>query len=371
MQILDSFKRVSAFFYKESLQALRDPSVLYITFIFPVVMLFLMGYAVSLDPKLTRVGVLSSSKDSSVSKFVQTLDNTDYFNAVYSDNIDELKKYQYQSNMPVIVSLPQDFSKKIAKKEAPTIQIISDGSEVVSAQLLSFYVRTLFNQYLADEGIRPKSLIKIDSRFWFNKSMESKNLMVPSSLVVILNIIGTLLTALVVAREYERGTLEAILATPLTKLEFIIAKILPYFVLGITSAALCLFYIYAWFDITPVSGYLTPLLICAVYLIPSLAQGLAISAVTKNQFVASTAAILAGFLPAIMLSGFIYEINSMPDWLQTLTHAFAGRFFLTAFNTAYTAGNVYELIIPNIIYMLTIALVFIIISNRVTKSRLQ
>lgn len=191
------------------------------------------------------------------------------------------------------------------------------------------------------------------------------------SIAIILTLIGTLLTALVVSREWERGTMEAIMSTPITIVELILGKLFPYFVLGIFSLIICVFITITWFEVPFLGSYWLLFATSSIYLFVALNLGLLISTVSKNQFVAAQAALIAVFLPALLLSGFLFQISSMPWWLQYITHAIPARYFISILQTLFLAGDIYEVIIPNLLIMLLLGSILFAIILKITKKRLD
>jgi ABC-2 type transport system permease protein len=189
-------------------------------------------------------------------------------------------------------------------------------------------------------------------------------------MAIVLTIIGTLLTALVIAREWERGTMEALMATPVSMAEFLATKVLPYFALGLSSALICTILAIAAFGVPFRGSPLALLLIVSAFMIPALGQGLFISGATKNQFVASQIALLTAFLPALMLSGFVFEISSMPRWIQILTYAVPVRYLLPLLQSVFLAGDIWPLFLPNILAMLGFGLLFFVATILVTQRRI-
>jgi ABC-2 type transport system permease protein len=223
-------------------------------------------------------------------------------------------------------------------------------------------------QALEGEGVA--AAIRPVPRFWYNPELESRFFLVPGSIAIVMTLIGTLLTALVVAREWERGTMEAMMATPIGVAELLAGKLLPYFALALASMALSTTVAVLLFGV-PLRGSLPALLLLSIaFLCPALGQGLLISAVTKNQFVASQVALLTGFLPSFLLSGFIFEIDSMPTAIQWLTMVVPARYFIPSLQTVFLAGDIWPLFLTDIGAMLLIGGVFFALAARSTKKRL-
>jgi len=217
----------------------------------------------------------------------------------------------------------------------------------------------------------PAAAIALEPRYWFNAELESRRALVPGALAIVMTIIGTMLTALVVAREWERGTMEAVLSTPASVFEILVGKLAPYFVLGMLStlaaAALAVFV----FDV-PLRGSLAALLtLSAVFMLPALGQGLLISSLARNQFLASQIALFSGFLPAFILSGFLYEIDSMPAPIRALTWLVPARYFVSSLKTVFLAGDIWAVFLPDLLAMAAIGVVFLALAKRATRKNLE
>ncbi|XPV67479.1 MAG: ABC transporter permease [Halarcobacter sp.] len=365
-----SFQRLTAIFIKESLQIIRDPSALVIALILPLMLLFLMGYAISLDAKHIPVGIVVEKSSKHTQSLVEAFNGSESFKVEVAKDKRVFIKALQEGKLRAMIVVPATFDKDILKGK-PKLQIITDGSEPSIAGYVNKYTSQLWQNWLEFEKIAHGSLIDIETRYWFNAPLHSSYFLLPGSIAIILTLIGTLLTALVVAREWERGTMEAIMSTPTTILELLIGKLLPYFILGLLSLVICILITLLWFQIPFRGSYFLLFITSAVYLIPSLSLGLLISTLAKNQFVAAQMALIVGFLPSMILSGFIFPISSMPSWLQVITNVIPATYFTTILQTLFLAGNIYEILIPNTLWMLTIGVVLFTIIFKITKKKLN
>jgi ABC-2 type transport system permease protein len=200
--------------------------------------------------------------------------------------------------------------------------------------------------------------VSVEARYWYNANAESRWFLIPGSMTVIMTLLGTLLTSLVIAREYERGTLEALYATPLTRGQILIGKSLPYFVLAMLSMAVCVLTALLLFRLPLRGSPLTLGLVSAVFLVPALGQGLLISGTMKTQMAAAQLGLMTGYLPAMMLSGFLFDINSMPAWLRPVTYLIPARYMNISLQTVFLAGDVWTVLIPNMAFMLVVGALF-------------
>lgn len=367
------WRRLLALVRKESLQAIRDPSTILIAFVLPVVLLFLFAYAVSLDIREVRIGVVLESDGASAQSLAAAFAGTRYLKVAPARDRREVADQVVSGKLRGFVVIPQDFERRLASHlPQPLVQVITDGSQPNTANFVANYAQGVVQTWGASRsGGAPTSAIQLEPRYWFNAELESRRALVPGAIAIVMTIIGTMLTALVVAREWERGTMEAVLSTPASVVEILIGKLLPYFVLGMMatlgSAALAIFV----FDV-PLRGSLLALLtLSAVFMIPALGQGLLISALTRNQFLASQIALFSGFLPAFLLSGFFFEIDAMPLPIRAVTRLIPARYFVSSLQTVFLAGDVWSVFVPNIAAMAAIGLVFFAIAKRKTRKNLE
>ncbi len=367
------WRRLVALIEKESLQAMRDPSTILIAFVMPVVLLFLFAYAVSLDVREVRIGVVLESDSASAHSLAAAFAATRYLKVTPARDRREVADKLVSGKLRGFVVIPQDFDRRLAAASSePLVQVITDGAQPNTANFVANYAQGVVQTWGANRsGDAPTTAITLQPRYWFNAELESRRALVPGAIAIVMTIIGTMLTALVVAREWERGTMEAILSTPASVAEILIGKLMPYFLLGMIatlgSAALAVFV----FDV-PLRGSLLALLtLSAVFLVPALGQGLLISALTRNQFLASQIALFSGFLPAFLLSGFLFEIDAMPLPIQMVTYLIPARYFVSSLQTVFLAGDVWSVFLPNLAAMGAIGVVFFVIAKRKTRKNLE
>jgi ABC-2 type transport system permease protein len=360
-------KRLYALIKKESLQVRRDPSTMLIAFILPLLLLFLMGYAVSLDARNIPIGIISKSQSHYAQTLVKSFTNSKFFIATEGKNKVLFKEMLQESKIKALLVIDEDFGKDGTYK----IQLLVDAVEPNLAGFTQKYAGLLIALWAKQEGVVASYETKIESRYWFNPPLSSRYFLIPGSIVVIMTMIGTLLTSLVIAREWERGTMESMMATPATMFEIIIGKIIPYFVLGMGSMLMCFFVVYFWYGIPFRGSLLILFLMGALYLFPSLSIGLLISTLAKNQFVAAQVSLVSSFLPAFLLSGFLFEIANMPSWLQTLTLIIPARYFVMSVQTLFLLGNLYEIFLKSAIGIFIIGVFFFLLVLKKTKKGLE
>lgn len=369
-------RRIKALVVKEFIQAVRDPSSILIAFVLPLILLFLFGYGVSLDVDKLKIGLVVESTSRASRSLADSFTNTHYFDVRTAGSRQELEDDLVAGRIRGIVVIPEYFSERLMREQdAAPLQVISDGSEPNTASFVENYAAGVFSSWMVQHGFdladAKTAPVRIDPRFWFNPELKSRNALLPGSLAAILAVIGTLLTAMVVAREWERGTMEAMMVTPATIGEILLGKLLPYFVLGMCSALGSVAISRVLFDL-PMRGSLASLcLVSAAFLLASLSLGLLISSAVKNQFVAGQIALLAAYLPAMLLSGFIFEIDSMPAAVRMLTYAVPARYLVSSLKTIFLAGDVWAVIVRDTLAMLVMAAVLLALTLRKTAKSLE
>lgn len=353
--------RLLALCRKESLQMVRDPSSIMIAFVLPVVLLFVFGYGINLDANRVRVGLVVEDAGVESQRFVQALQGSPFIDLQRSSSRQDMRAKLNAGDIRGLVIITSEFSAKVRTGQGNAeIQVLTDGAEPNTANFVGNYIQGVWQTWLSqrarDQGAAQPVLTDMRQRFWFNPATVSRNYLVPGSISVIMTIIGALLTSLVVAREWERGTMESLLSTPVTRTELLLSKIIPYYVLGMAAMTLCVLVATQIMDV-PFRGSLGMLfVVTSLFLGSALGLGLLLSTVTKNQFVAAQAALVAAFLPATMLSGFVFEINSMPSIVQAVTHLIPARYFVSALQTLFQAGNIWPVLLMNTGWLLLSAI---------------
>jgi ABC-2 type transport system permease protein len=365
-------RRLLAFMRKEAVQIVRDPSSLLIAVVLPLILLFLFGFGLSLDADDIRIGLVVESSAGPSERLAASFEASPFFAVERAPDVRMVEEGLEAGRLRGIVVIPATFDERWTRAgETARIQVIADGSEPNTARFVHNYARGVLATWEdAQRPSRPPPFT-LEPRFWFNPELASRNFLVPGSIGVVMTLIGTLLTALVVAREWERGTMEALLATPIGRTDLLLGKLVPYYVLAMTSMAICTVLAVFLFDV-PLRGSVFALFaIATVFLVPALGQGLLISAAAKNQFVASQFALLSAFLPAFLLSGFVFEISSMPVAIQAVTWIVPARYAIPSLQTVFLAGDVWPLFLRHMAAMLAIGAVFIALALRLTKKRLD
>jgi len=371
-----SAQRLAALVRKESLQVVRDPSAMLIAFALPVMLLFLFAYAVSLDVKGVRLGVVLESDTADAQSLAAAFEATRYFEVLPARDRREVVPGLVASEIRGFVVIPQDFQRRLLSRSRtePLVQVVTDGSQPNTANFVAGYAEGVVSNWLASNKVAHAAVImplRIDPRFWFNPEIETRRFLIPGAIAIVMTMIGTMLTALVVAREWERGTMEAVMSTPASIVEILVGKLFPYFVLGVIATLGCAVISILVFDVPLRGSWGALLLLSCSFLVPALGQGLLISTLARNQFVAAQIALLSGFLPAMLLSGFIFEIDSMPPVIRFVTYIIPARYFVSSLQTVFLAGNVWSVFLPSILAMLAIGGVFLGITARKSRKSLD
>ncbi|MFZ0614115.1 MAG: ABC transporter permease [Desulfobacterales bacterium] len=360
---------------KEFLQVIRDPSSIGIAFLMPVVLLLLFGYGVSLDAEHVPIALVIEQADGDTAGFLSVFGNNTYFAPVVMQDMRQAEAAMMEHRVDGIIHLRADFARDLRRPGGATVQVILNGVDANTARLVSGYVEGAWLNWMEQRSLslgNPLRLpIQVEQRVWFNSAVRSRNFLVPGLIAVIMTLIGALLTALVVAREWERGTMEALMVTPVAVHEILLGKLVPYFIMGMGGMGLSVV-MAVWLFEVPLTGSLWVLTATsALFLLVALGMGLLLSTAAKNQFVAGQAAIIVTFLPAFLLSGFIFDINSMPPVVQGLTHLIAARYFVSILQTVFLAGNVWSVILPNAAALVAFAVLFLGLSRKKSRKRLD
>jgi len=367
-----SMRRLAALVRKESLQIVRDPSTILIAFVLPVILLLLFAYAVSLDVRGVRIGVVLESDSAAAQSLAAAYAATRYFEVTPARDRRDVADELVAGRLRGFVVIPADLDRRLAAHgERALVQVITDGSQPNTANFIEGYAQGVIGNWLGSRGIAAGGAIELVPRIWFNPELESRRFLIPGAIAIVMTMIGTMLTALVVAREWERGTMEAIMSTPASILEILTGKLLPYFALGLVATVGCALLAVTAFDVPLRGTWIGLLALSSAFLVPALGQGLLISALTRNQFVAAQIALLSGFLPAFLLSGFLFEIDSMPAPIRALTYVLPARYFVASLQTVFLAGDIWWQFVPAIAAMLVIGAVLFALTALNTRKTLD
>jgi drug efflux transport system permease protein len=365
-----SFTRLFAVASKEILQILRDSRSLIIVLIMPVILVLLFGYGVSLDLKHLPIYVYDRDGSQQSQDLLKRFQASDYFEIAHvANSYAELPRALDSGQAKMALVIPWDFSNRLHDGRPAQIQALVDATDDNTANVLIGYAQAVVQGYSSDiqvDWLRDRgqlagvSPLSVQTRTWYNEDLESSAFIVPGVLALVMSVIGAFLTSLTIAREWERGTMEQLVSTPVTPLEIMLGKLIPYFVIGMLDVIVCALIALYWFHVPFRGSFVTLLFSSAMFMIVVLSLGFFISVITKNQLAASQVALLTTFLPAFLLSGFLYAIEQMPVVLQWITRILPARYYVSALKKIFLKGTptalLYADLVPLAIFTVVLAL---------------
>ena len=366
-------RRIRALVLKESRQTVRDPSSIAIGVVLPVILILLFGYGLSLDVKNVPIAVVIELPTPEAMELTAGFQLSPYFHPTITRSMPPAQRLLLEHRVDGIVYIPADFSRRLAAGDAQ-VQLIVHGGDANRARITEGYVQGVVGTWaarLAAQGrASPSPLVNVQSRLWFNEANDSSYFLVPGLVVLVMTLIGGLLTTMVMAREWERGTLESLLVTPVRSEEILLGKTLPYFLLALFGFALCVLSAKYLFHV-PLRGSLWVLLGASMlYVLIALGIGLLISSWVKNQLVASQLTMLVTFMPAFMLSGFLFDLRSMPTLVRMVTYVLPARYYVALLQSVFLAGDVWSVIVPNTLMLAAMAAALALGSRAVLQKTL-
>lgn len=376
------FKRTKAIAKKEFKQFLRDKRLIFVSLFFPVFLLVIFGYAVNFDVKNIKVAVYDQNKTELSRNYINSLLSSEYFKLIeYISTDNEIKTVLDGKKVQVVINIPTDFlDKVISKREDSKIQILIDGVDGNTANIIKNYVEIAtyrFNlKYQLEQyqkaGVNFYLPISLESRFWFNPTLQTTKFLIPGLIAMILIVTAVISVSLSLVREKERGTIEQINVSSLNSIELILGKSFPYVIISLLNAAFILIVGYILFDVVVKGSYVELFFSILIFLIASTSMGIFISVIANSQQVAFTMATFATLLPSVILSGFIFPIESMPKIIQFFTNVTPAKFFITVLRAIILRGvdiNVYWL---QLVYLILFAIFFlgfaVIIERKTTNN---
>ena len=366
-------RRTGSLVRKEARQMIRDPSSVALGIVLPLVLILLFGYGLSLDVNNVPVAVVLEDPSPEATDLAASFQLSDYFDARMLTSMPRAQELMLAREVDGIVRIRPNFARNLNLGGAE-VQILVHGVDANYARIVQTYAQGASGQWTAQRASQGKEVssgpVVVQSRLWFNEANESRYFLVPGLIVLIMTLIGAFLTSLVVAREWERGTMESLFVTPVRPDEILLGKTIPYFALGMIGLALCLFAAKFLFQV-PFRGSVAVLTgVSMLYLLVALAIGLWISSAVKSQFVASQIALLVTFLPAVMLSGFLFDLRSMPAAVRVITYILPARYYVTLLQTIFLAGDIWAVILPNATVLAAMAMFFFVLTRRATQKKL-
>ena len=366
-------RRIIALVHKEVRQVVRDPSSIAIGIVLPVVLILLFGYGMSLDVTNVPVAIVLEDRSPAATELAASFELSRYFETRRITSMAEAEKRMLAREVDGIVRIRPDFSRRLSAGDAE-VQILVHGVDANRARIIQSYAQGAVGTWAARRSAQGKEIttgpVQVQSRLWYNEANESRYFLVPGLIVLVMTLIGALLTSLVVAREWERGTIEALFVTPVLPGEILLGKTIPYFALGMIGFALCLISARYLFLVPFRGSVLVLAAVSMLYLLVALALGLLISSVLKSQFVASQVTLLVTFLPAVMLSGFLFDLRSLPAVVQGITFLLPARYYVTLLQTIFLVGDVWTVIVPNAGVLALMMALLLWLARRSTRKRL-
>ena len=367
-------RRILALVKKETRQMIRDPATIAVGIVLPVILILLFGFGLSLDVRDVPLAVVLEDSSAPAENLLGALALSRYFRpqVVYSPQAAD--RLMMSGSVDGILTIPPDFARRFTAGAA-RVQLAVHGSDANRARIIESYVAGAVAAWSArqsaDEGTRVAGgPVNIQTRMWFNAANDSHYFLVPGLIVLVMTLIGAFLTAMVVAREWERGTFEALFVTPVRSGEILLGKTIPYFALGVLGLILCVVSGKFLFHV-PIMGSLVVLLGASMlYVLVALGVGLLISSYFKNQLVASQLTMLATFMPALMLSGFLFDLRSMPAVIRAITYLLPARYYVALLQTTFLAGDIWPVILPNAAVLAAMLALLGYASRAVTHKRL-
>jgi ABC-2 type transport system permease protein len=375
-----SLTRLLAVASKEVLQILRDSRSLIIVLIMPVILVLLFGYGVNLDLKNLPIYVYDRDGSQQSQDLLKRFQASDYFEIVHvANSYAELPRALDNGDAKMAIVIPWDFSNRLHDGRPAQVQALVDATDDNTANVLIGYAQAVVQGYsseiqvdwLRDRGqIAGITPLNVQTRTWYNEDLESSAFIVPGVLALVMSVIGAFLTSLTIAREWERGTMEQLVSTPVTPLEIMFGKLVPYFVIGMLDVIVCALIALYWFHVPFRGSFLTLLFSSAMFMIVVLSLGFFISVITKNQLAASQAALLTTFLPAFLLSGFLYAIEQMPVVLQWITRILPARYYVSVLKKIFLKGTPTVLLYADLVPLAIFTLVLALLATRSFHKRL-
>ncbi len=370
--------RLLAIARKEVIQIRRDPRSLAMAFVIPMILLFLFGYALTLDVDDLTTIVYDQDRTAASREFLARFEESGYFTVVAAARAyRDVERALDSGRARVAIVIPPSFARDLDLGRRVPVQAILDGSDSNTATIAIAYLEGIAGRYsdaLAAEraGLAAREPpVESRLRVWYNPELESKNYIVPGLIAVIMMVIAALLTSLTIAKEWERGTMEQLIATPVRVPELVLGKLLPYFGIGLVDVALAILASTLVFGVPLRGSVLLLLALSPIFLVGALGLGLLISIRTKSQLVASQVAMVMTFLPSFLLSGFMYDIGNMPGWLQAVTYAFPARYFVTILKGIYLKGIGLPLLGMEVAFLALFALAVTAAANRAFHKSLE
>jgi drug efflux transport system permease protein len=369
-----SLTRLAAVAMKEMIQIRRDSRSLGIVVLMPIVLVLLFGYGVNLDLKHLPIYVYDREGSQQSQDLLKRFQASDYFDVVkVVNNYPDLVHAIDDGDAKMGLVIPWDFSRRLQQGRTAQVQALVDATDDNTANVLIGYSQAVVQAYSSKVQLdwlqrrgqpAPPAPLSVEARTWYNENLESSAFIVPGVLALVMSVIGAFLTSLTIAREWERGSMEQLVSTPVTPLEIMLGKLSPYFVVGMFDVALCVVLALFWFHVPFRGSLLTLFVSSAIFLVVVLSLGFLISVIAKNQLAASQMALIATFLPAFLLSGFLFAIEEMPRFVQLITSIVPARYYVSILKKIFLKGTPTAMLYGDLIPLVVFALVLGVLATR-------
>jgi ABC-2 type transport system permease protein len=369
-----SITRFWAIARKEIIQLRRDTRSLILAFALPVLLLILFGYAITWDVNEIRTVVVDQDKSARSRELIAAFTSSSYFTIrAYLDDVSEIDTRLKRGSDQIALVIPPNFSARLDGGEGAELQALVDGSDANTASIILAYAEAVTLGYAAGVQLRGQRMIPVvtaQSRVWYNEELTSRNMIVPGLVAVIMMIIAAMLTSLTIAREWERGTMEQLAATPVTRLEVVLGKLAPYLAIGLIDVVVCSALGIWLFDVPFRGGPLLLMMLSFFFLTGALGLGMFISAVAHSQLEATQLGMILTFLPAFLLSGFMFTIDVVPPALRAVTYLVPARYFLVVTRGLFLKGVGVEVLRMQGLLMIAFSVIGLALAVRVFRKEL-
>ncbi len=364
--------RLYALVAKEFCQIRRDASSLLLAFVIPVLMILLFGFCINLDSSVTRLALVLQDEGAAAHSLVERLSGSPHFVPERAAGEDEALRRLQMNEVQAVLIIPSDFGAQWARGGGLRLLLATDGSSPNTAQFSAAYVQAVCSAWAAEQGAGAgQGGIAVQTSYRFNPTADSPHSLLPATVAMVLSFVGSFLTAMVVAREWERGTMEMVLASSATRVEFVLSKLIPYFVLGMSAMGVCLLAAVFMFGVPLRAPVWQPFAVAAVFLLCVLSIGLLVSTLVRNQFSASLIALVVSLLPTMLLSGFVFEVSSMPLAIQAISYLIPACYFVPTLSTLFLAGGLWGAIWVDVLALAAFACFWLALVICVTPRRLD
>ncbi len=375
-----SWHRFYAMARKELIQIRRDRRSLVIVLVMPLILMFLFGYGVSLDMKHVPIYVFDREGSQESQDLVRRFEATQYFHVVRKvTSYEEVVAAIDSGKAKMGLVLPHDFSQKLRTGGATDVQALIDASDDNTANVVMGYAEAVVRAYSEEMQLdwlrqrgraRIEPPLSVDTRTWYNENLESSAFIIPGVLALVMAVIGAFSTSLTIAREWERGTMEQLVSTPVTALEIMLGKLTPYFLIGMFDTMMCAFLAIYWFEVPFRGSLVTLALASSLFIVVVLCMGFFISVVAKSQLAASQMSLVATYLPAFQLSGLLFSIEQMPAPVQVFTHIVPARYYVSTLKAVFLKGSDFAHIRTDLLALMLFAAVLVTVATRAFHKRL-